>query len=185
MRKNKTAKMVIVVVILLLTVAFALISTTLTINGTASVKSDSAEFAQNIKFSTAERTKPYLMVNGSKITENEPTVSADGKSITFEAPAFTSTGDNAELYYWIVNGSANYNAKIGELTCTATKTTGDSAEEYISVTPANAFNNTILVKGATTDSSDSVKVEMTRSYAGENALTYQVTCTITATGEEQ
>ena len=117
-RRNKMAKTGIIVAILLLTVAFAVISTNLAINGTASIKANNDEFEQNIKFSKEEATKPYLMVNGTKSETNIPTVSEDGKTISFTAPEFDTIGNKAVLHYWIVNESANYDATLGELTCT-------------------------------------------------------------------
>ncbi len=186
MRKNKTAKMGIVVAILLLTVAFALISTNLTINGTASVQSNSNEFAQNVKFSTATGKEPYLTVNGTKSDENVPTVGADGKTITFTAPAFDTIGNNAELHYWIVNESTNYDAVLGSLSCTKQIEGGTTpAEEYIEVTATNSLANTTIASGATSSSDDSVKVQMIRSYTGETTLSYKITCTISATGTEK
>lgn len=185
MRKNKTAKMGIVVAILLLTVAFAAVVTNLTINGTASVKANSDEFARNIKFSTATETKPYLTVNGVTSEENVPTVAADGKSITFTAPAFDTIGNNAELHYWIVNESTNYNAELGELTCEVTSQNEEVSNEYIKVTPKNNFRGTTLQSGTTTTSNDSVKVEMVKSYVGDAENTYDITCSIQATGSEK
>ena len=187
MRKNKTAKMGIVVAILLLTVAFAAVVTNLTINGTASVKANNDEFAKNIKFSTATDTKPYLTVNGVTVTEEgkTPTVADDGKSITFTAPAFDTIGNNAELHYWIVNESTNYNAELGELTCDVTSQNAEVSTDYIEVTPKNNFRGTTLQSGTTTTSNDSVKVEMVKSYVGDAENTYNITCRIPATGSEK
>ncbi len=184
MRRNKMAKTGIILAILLLTVAFAVISTNLAINGTASIKSNNDEFEQNIKFSTEEATKPYLMVNGTKSETNIPIVSPDGKTITFTTPEFDTIGNNAVLHYWITNESTNYNATLGELTCTKTLEGATGEEEYISVTPKNAFDGTTLAKGNTTATDDSVEIKMIRSYAKDGTATYKINCTITATGTE-
>ncbi len=184
-RRNKMAKTGIIVAILLLTVAFAVISTNLAINGTASIKANNDEFEQNIKFSKEEATKPYLMVNGTKSETNIPTVSEDGKTISFTAPEFDTIGNKAVLHYWIVNESANYDATLGELTCTKTLEGAEGeTEEYISVTPANIFNGTTLAKGNTTATDDNVEIKMIRSYAKDENATYKIACTITATGTE-
>lgn len=183
MRKNRTAKMGIVVAILLLTVAFAVISTTLTINGTASVKSNNAEFEEKIVFSNAEATKPYLLVNDSE-EKTAVTVAADRKSISFTVPAFDTVGNHAVLHYWITNESTNYDATLGSLVCKVKDSTGNETTEYITATPANGFNGKQLKKGATTESDDTVDVKMVKSYAGETAAEYTVECTITATGSE-
>jgi len=159
MRKNKTAKMGIVVVILLLTVAFAVISTTLTINGTASVKSNNSEFEQNIVFSNAEGTKPYLLVNDST-EKTDVTVAADRKSISFTVPTFDTIGNHAVLHYWIANESTNYDATLGSLTCTVKDSEGTETTEYITATPANGFNGTKVTKWTTTATDDTVDVKM-------------------------
>lgn len=183
MRKNRTAKMGIVVAILLLTVAFAAISATLTINGTASVKSNNTEFENNLVFSNAEGTKPYLLVNDST-DKIDVIVAGNRKSISFTVPAFDTIGNHAVLHYWIANESTNYDATLGDLTCKVKNSTGIETNEYITATPANGFSGTTLAKGATTTEADTVDVKMVKSYAGETAANYTVECTITATGSE-
>lgn len=185
MRNNKTAKMGILAVIVLLAVAFAAtITTNLIINGTAPVQSNQDDFSNNVKFSTADATKPYLMVNGVKSTEVVPEVSADGKTINFTAPALKALNDSVELHYWVVNESQNYDAKLGDLTCEVKLNNEVVAEanSHISVTPANGFNDLTLASGNTTTSDDSVEVKMVKSYEGDTDLEYKIACTITATG---
>ena len=182
MRKNKTAKMGIVVAILLLTVAFAAISTTLTINGTASVTTNNAEFEQNIVFANADDKVPYLLVNDSAEKVNV-TVAQDRKSITFAVPeAFNTVGNKAVLHYWVANESANYDATIKSITCKLLDSEGNATtDEYITVTPANNLVNAV-VKRDNFSQESTVDVAMTKAYAGEGTAEYKVECTITADG---
>lgn len=182
MRKNRTAKVGIVAVILLLTIAFAAITTNLTISGKASVKANKTDFEENVQFSNEEDTKPYLMINGEE-TEITPTVAADGKSISFEVPAFDSKGNYAKLYYKIVNNSGNYNAELGALSCKINNEE-KMKNDYIEIIPAGGFVGKELAAGETTEDYDVVTLEMIRSYADENSTEYKIDCTITATAVE-
>ena len=78
MRKNRTAKVGIIAIIFLLTIAFAAVSTTLNIDGTTSVKSNQEDFDNNVVFSDGvdvENTAPYIEdLDGQKSTTMVPTL---------------------------------------------------------------------------------------------------------------
>ncbi len=190
MRKNRTAKVGIIGIIFLLTIAFAAVSTTLNIDGTTSVKSNQEDFDNNVVFSDGvdvENTAPYIEdLDGQKSTTMVPTLSDNGKKITFTTDALEYKEDTIKLHYWISNKSANYDAKLNELTCTATPQ-GATEHEYIKVTPANVFNTKVLKAGTTTETDDTVSIKMIRSYVGNDTsdtLTYKIACSITANAEE-
>lgn len=179
MKNNKTAKMGILVVVLLLAVAFAAVTTNLNIGGMASVGKNSDEFSQNVVFATEGEKAPYLLdKDGNKITTPAPTVGANGKLIQFTAPKFTSTGDYVELHYWVKNGSANYDAQLAKISCTINETEGD----YLSVVEGDAHTNLVVKSGETTENDNTVKVQLAKTYTEDDEATYTITCTINATG---
>lgn len=185
MRKNKTAKVGIVVAILLLTVAFAAISTTLTINGSASVKSNNAEFEQNIVFANEGEHIPYLLVNDD--TEHKPvTVTNAGKTLEFTVPeVFDTIGNHAVLHYWVANKSTNYDATIKSINCSVKNADGEAATDgYIEATPANNLVNAVVAKSTGISDESTVDVRMAKSYSKDGTAEYKVECTINAEGSE-
>lgn len=179
MKNNKTAKMGILAVVLLLAVAFAAVSTNLNIGGIASVGKNNDEFAQNVVFETEGEKAPYLLdKDGNKITTPAPTVGVNGKQIQFTAPKFTSTGDYVELHYWVKNGSANYDAQLAKIECAVNGTD----KTYLEVTEGDAHTDVVVKSGTTTENDNTVKVELAKTYTEDEEASYTITCTINATG---
>lgn len=178
-KNNKTVKAGILVAIAFLAVGFAAVTTTLNINGTATIGSNNDEFDSNVVFSTAEGKAPALVDSTSKEV-TAPTVSADGKTITFQTPVMDTIGETVTLSYNVTNNSSEYNATLGSMTCNAE---GTNAADYIEVTPANSFNNTKIAAGNTTATADKVEVKMIKSYVGDTNATFTITCSMTATAE--
>ena len=184
MKNNKTAKMGVLVVVLLLAVAFAAVSTTLNIGGTAKVGQNSTDLEENVVFAEGANAA-YLNYNGTKSTDaNAVVLSADKKSITFTAPTFSNKGDNAELHYKVTNNSTNYDAKLGHVSCTVTGVDGAEVE-YVTLTEGTAHDDKVVATGTTTDTENTVKVELAKTYVGDAEASYTTTCTINATGVEK
>ena len=99
----------ILLAILFLTIGLAAVTTTLTINGTITIKPNSDDFENNVKFTTASST------NGTS------TVSSDGKSITFKVNEFKTIGDTSTTTFKIGKNS-NYVAVLGNvpIVCSST-----------------------------------------------------------------
>ena len=153
---------------LALTVGFAAVSTTLYINGTATIKANNDNFAQNVIFTKANAT------NGTASIINS------GKAITFTTNEFDSLDDTAKLDFTIANNS-NYAAKLGNpaVVCTSSDT---AYATYLTVTPGNELNGVTIARNATDDGS--LNVAMKQSYVGDTAKSITYTCTIVATGLE-
>lgn len=181
MKKNKTVKTGMLVAIGFLAVGFAAVTTTLNINGTAVIGSNSDEFNENVVFSTETGKAPTLVDSTTKTT-TAPTVSADGKTITFQTPAMDTINETVTLTYSVQNKSSEYNAKLGEMTCTVT---GDNAADYVSVTPANTLKDVVVNAGSTSATPDTVVVKMLKSYVGDTNASYTITCHMDATAEEK
>ena len=181
MKKNKTVKTGMLVAIAFLAVGFATVTTNLVINGTATIGSNSDNFNTNVVFSNEEGKAPTLVDSTLKAT-TAPTVSADGKTITFQTPVMDTIDETVTLSYNVQNKSTEYNAKLGSMTCTVE---GTDAASYVTAIPANGLENTVVNAGSTTATADTVEVKMIKSYVGEENAAYTIKCTMTATAESK
>ena len=91
----------IIVAILMLTVGFAAISTTLIINGSAKVGENTDDFSVIFTAASLDGTDVYANV-----------VSQDKKTITFETSDLKSLNQTSVLNYEVTNNSANYDAEV-------------------------------------------------------------------------
>ena len=159
----KAKKAGIALAVLGLTVGFAAVSTTLSINGTTTIKSNKEDFVKNIKFTAA--------------TIDEGTASHTDTTVTFTTKDFTVLGDTATLNYTITNAST-YDAEFGAnpITCTA------SDANYITVTPGNELNNQKVATGSSIDGT--VVVKLAKSYVEDTAKDVTITCEIDANALE-
>lgn len=181
MKKNKTAKVGVIVVVLLLAVAFAAVTTQLDITGSAKIGSNSSEFEEKVVFATGSETKPYLMIGEEK---NDVTVGDSGKSITFDVGKFVNSGDEAVLHYWVENQSTNYAAQLSPVVCTV-EGKDDANTTYLGVEVGNAHDNVTVAMGETTTVDNTVTVKLSKTYVESTDAEYTITCTINATGVEQ
>jgi len=193
--KNKSGiRSGIVVLVLLLAVGFAAVTTQLVINGTINIGANSDDFEHNVIFKTATHTGP-TQLDGE--TAGTATIAADGKSITYSTQVLDNIGETATLTYTIQNNS-QYNASLGQLKCSFGSTFDSEtaattiSNEYVEVVATNGLNGTTLAKGASSDttnisSPDTVIVTQKKSFAGGESATSQVytfTCQMTATAVE-
>ena len=156
MKKGKTSRIGIIVTILLLSVGFAAITTTLYINGTAKIKPNDDNFKDNVVFDDD--------VTYSFGTNGSVSVSDDGKTITFQTVELKDIGDTAVANFRIANKS-QYDAVLGNpaIVCTQTGTTDD----HILITPGTDLDGkTIPAKNGYSDES-TVTVKMIKSYTGD------------------
>lgn len=177
---NRTIRIGIVIAVLFLAIGFAVISTNLNLIGEAGVRSDSAEFAKNIKFTKCE---PVTAVNVD--TNNIICEVKNDKTIEFDIPVMSKPGSLVTLDYTINNSNGDYDSLIGELKCEILHTDGstlrDTETRYITVTPNNDLNKNdgVLPTG---ESTDSVTVKMAKTYSGDEELKYKVSCSVEVTG---
>ena len=195
MKKKSGMRSGIVVLVLLLAVGFAAVTTQLVINGTINIGANSTDFEQNVIFKTATHTGD-VQLDGE--TAGTATISADGKTITYSTQVLDNIGETATLTYTIQNNS-QYGASLGQLKCSWGSTYDESTaaasltdNEYVNVVATNGLNGTTLAKGAVTDTTnisaaDTVVVTQKKSYAGDasnTSHTYTFTCQMTATATE-
>ena len=180
MKKNK--KGLLIVLLLLMGIGFASASTILYITGTVSIKPDTQDFEENVKFHSVsvDETSAVAGTVASIEAKNE----VEGKQISFTTHGLKNIGEEVTLTYTIENTS-QYDAELGSLTCT--KASGDDDwSTYLDVTPGNALSGTTLQKGNGTttgiSAEDTIKIKMIRSYK-DTAKAYTFQCTMSATAE--
>lgn len=185
--KGKTKKSIIVLVVLL-AIGFAAVTTTLTINGTIHLGANEDNFKNNLLFTRAaldysDTTKTDLEVNTATDATAKPNVAdkleilESGKKIKFSTETLTNIDETATLTYDIKNNS-QYGAQFEGIQCTVkdetgkdvTSEIGDATKQYIKLETDNVdeligskdkSNNTITGK--------TLKVTMIRSYVGTAA----------------
>lgn len=165
MKKNNLIKISVLVAIILVGVAYAAITSTLTVSGSSSINGDSTNFTNNVIFASASAS------TGSTATID----SSDKHIITFTTSELKAVGDTATLTYTIKNES-NYGASISAVTCTSSDT---SFATYVTATPSRS-TTLALAKGATS-ASETVTIRMIKTYAQTSVKSMTFTCSMTAT----
>ena len=122
------------ITILLLAIGFAAVSTTLIINGNATVSENTEDFS--VMFTSAS-------LDGQDVYAN--VISEDKKTITFETKELKTLNQTSVLNYEVTNNSANYDAEV-QVNCKAKENT---TAKYTSITN-ELENNTTVVKAKET-----------------------------------
>ena len=154
--KNKKS---ILLIIILMAVGFAAVSTTLYINGSTNINPNQDDF--NVYYSDA-------YVNGTQ----DKSVITDDTHIVFETELST-LGEKYVLDYEVTNGSKNYDAEL------IMECTGDN--EYLTV--INNFDTDTILK-AKALREGKLTLELTKSNAGED-VDVTISCTISANATER
>ena len=156
MKKKKT----LLLVVLLMAVGFAAVSTTLYINGQTKINANQDDF--NVYYSDAK-------VNGVQ----DKSVITDDTHITFTTTLET-LGEKYVLDYDVTNGSKNYDAEL-VMECS-------EGNDYLTVT--NEFDDSANLEALKTRSGK-LTLELKKSYAGDTDMEVTITCTIDANAIER
>lgn len=154
--KNK--KKIIGLVILVMAIGFAAISTTLIINGSTKIGENIDDF--DVYFS--EATLDGKNISNEAIGEN-------GKVITYTTTNLKTVGQTSVLDFEVTNASKNYDANVS-VTCD----TVDS--DYISV----SLEPTNFIIDATTTENGKVNVKLNKNSVEEQTITFKCKLTINA-----
>ena len=165
MKRNNLVRVSVLIAIVLIGVAYAAITTTLSVAGSTSVNGDSSNFSDNVIFATATASSGSTASIGT----------TDKHTITFTTAQLKAIGNEATLTYTIKNES-NYGATISAVSCSSTDT---AFSTYVTATPSRTTDLT-LAKGATS-SAETVKIKMKKTYAQTSVKSITFTCTMTAT----
>ena len=159
---KRNLKMSMLVLVLLLAVGFAAVSTTLVINGTANFGTNDADF--DVIFTKS-------VIDGVNVSDT--TISKDGKSITFTTNELAKAGDKSTLNFVVTNNSTQYDANV-TMEC---KADGENNEYY---TITNTIPSVISAK-----TNENGTVTATLKKVSTEAITETFTCTIEASAVEK
>ena len=150
----------IILAIILLAVGFAAVSTTLIINGRASIVADQNNF--DIYFSEAVLDS----------VDSPQLISEDRKTITYTTKDLKVAGESSVLDYVVTNNSTQYDAEV-EINCTPSST------EYLTIT--NKMDADIIK--ASTSEVGTLTVRLNQNTTEE--IETEFTCTIVANAIER
>ena len=187
MRKGKSIKLAVVVVVLLMLVGFAAVSTVLQFNGTASLKGNTTEFDENLRFVSAGAKAPTIESSMGKTGNKSVSVSDNGKQLTFVTPEFNTVGETATVTYYVEN-RGQYDALLGTITCNATASNANLTD-YLEITESKNYNGVTLAAGTEasptqTEEAATITVKLKKTYASEEKGTVTITCSLPATAKE-
>ena len=163
-------KNMLILLVLLLTVGFAAVSTTLVMNGSIGIAYKKSDF--NVIFTSAT-------VKGNN--EVKATISGDKKTINFKTDKLSVVGDSAELIYKVKNDSTQYDANV-IVSCT-----GGNAG-YLNVVSEFAGKTLPLTEFEYMQAQEvrmgKISVSLTKAYDTSVTKT-PITCTLEIEGEER
>ena len=133
----KKRKYVVIVLVLMLVIGFAAVTSTLVINGVLNIGENSDDF--NIIFTSAK-------LDGTK---RDDVIGSDKISITYETKTLTTIDEESVLDYEVTNTSRNYDAEV-DIVCNVVDETGNAIEgNNIYVDMTYEPNKMILLSGET------------------------------------
>lgn len=149
-------KSLIALIVLVMSIGFAAISTTLIIRGTTKIAENIDDF--DVYFSSAE-------LDGEDVSDT--VIDDTGKTITYSTSDLKRIGDVSTLTYEVTNASKNYDAEV-EIVC-------DTLEKAdIIIEPRN------MTIDATTVETGTIKVELKKTVIEEVNETFKCTLNIKA-----
>ena len=163
--KRKSA---IVIAILIMSIGFAAISTTLIINGSAKISENTDDF--DIYFSKAR-------LDGTDVYAN--VISQDKKTITFETNDLKTLNQTSVLNYEVTNNSSNYDAEV-QVNC---KVKNDAEAKYTSI--KNELENNATVVKAKTSLNGTITVTLNKVATEEVREEYVCTLTFNAVERDE
>ena len=163
-------KNMLILLVILLTVGFASVSTTLVMNGTIGITYKKSDF--NVIFKNAS-------VTGN--TAAKATISDNKRTITFETDKLSVVGDTAELVYKVKNDSTQYDANV-IVSCTG----GNPG--YLNIVSEFAGKSLPLTTPELMEAQEvrmgKISVNLTKAYDASVTKT-PLTCTLEVEGEER
>ncbi len=159
----------VILLVLLLVVGFAAVSTTLVLNGTIGIGSNTNDF--DVIFTEA-------LVDGDRA---KSLISEDKKAITFASNKITEVGETSVLEYKVKNNSTQYGADV-TISC---NTTGN---EYVSITGEFDGKDIPLTNPITMEAQEvkngSITAKLIKAYSDADT-SISVECKIVASASEK
>ena len=158
----------IMILIFLLVIGFAAVSTTLVINGNLNIGYNEENFSSSVVYTRAETEDGTAEIN-----QNE-------KNITFETKKLENVSETATLEFDVTNKSRNYNASV-TINC-GLKENFESFSEYLNI-------ETDIVSPFKLESSETktgrLVVTLKKAYDKALETTAEIECELVATPEER
>ena len=152
-------KVMLIIAIILMTIGFAAVSTTLIINGNTKVKENIDDFSVIFTKANLDNVDVYNEV-----------VSHDKKTITFKSKGLKKINDTSVLTYEITNNSSNYDAEV-RINCGAKENT---TAKYTSI--KNELENNVTVVKAKERVNGVLTINLNQTSTEE--VTEEYTCTL-------
>ena len=158
----------IMILIFLLVIGFAAVSTTLVINGTLNIGYNEENFSSSVVYTRAETEDGTAEIN------------QDDKNITFETKKLENVSETATLEFDVTNKSRNYDASV-TIKC-GLKENFESFSEYLNI-------ETDIVSPFRLESSETktgrLVVTLKKAYDKALETTAEIECELVATPEER
>ena len=140
---NKRIKIGIAIVVMMLAIGFAAVTTSLIVNGNVKLGFNESNF--DIYFSSATSE-----TGGSAVID-----SSTRKIITYSTKTLKNVGDQATLDYVVTNASTQYDAN-----CTVEFTIDAGAEEFVTIQQTGFVENVSKTVSAQSDENGSIKITL-------------------------
>ena len=165
----KKRKYVVIVLVLMLVIGFAAVTSTLVINGILNIGENSDDF--NIIFTSAK-------IDGTKRND---VINADKTSITYETKMLTTIDEESVLDYEVTNTSRNYDAEV-DIVCNIVDETDNVIEgNNIYVDMTYEPNKMTLLSGETKKG----KITARLIKAVTKPMDINIKCALTGTAKER
>ena len=159
-------KGMLIVAIILMSIGFAAVSTTLVINGNAKVKENTEDYSVIFTAATLDNEDVYNEV-----------ISQDKKTITFRSKDLKKLNDTSVLKYEVTNNSSNYDAEV-RINC---KVKENTEAKYTSI--SNELEGNVSIVKAKESLNGTLTVTLDKTSTEEVSEEY--VCTITANAVER
>ncbi len=158
----------IMIIVFMLIIGFAAVSTTLVINGNLNIGYNEENFSSSVVYTRAETEDGTAEINQSE------------KNITFETKKLENVSETATLEFDVTNKSRNYNASV-TINC-GLKENFESFSEYLNI-------ETDIVSPFKLESSETktgrLVVTLKKAYDKALETTAEIECKLVATPEER
>ncbi len=158
----------IMIIVFMLIIGFAAVSTTLVINGNLNIGYNEENFSSSVVYTRAETEDGTAEINQSE------------KNITFETKKLENVSETATLEFDVTNKSRNYNASV-TINC-GLKENFESFSEYLNI-------ETDIVSPFKLESSETktgrLVVTLKKAYDKDLETTAEIECKLVATPEER
>jgi hypothetical protein len=164
---KKTKDLGLLILVLLMAIGFATVTTNLVINGSTSVATNPADF--NVIFSYATTDEG-----------GTATISQDKKSITFNSRTLSQVGDTSTLNYTVLNQSSNYDASVSVTWSAVDIVNNVDYSDYYTVTRTgfDPEDPTTIVGKAFEDGK--IVITLTKPVIDNVQITFQMTLVVSA-----